>query len=74
MRHGNAPNGHKKTTTVIRATLSAQGLSTALKDSFRHIIADGGVQNVHKHIVAVEEIFRLQRMEEIKAAETRFLR
>lgn len=48
--------------------------STALRDTFRRIIADGGVQNVHKDVVPVEEIFELQRMDEIKAAETRFLR
>lgn len=46
--------------------------STALRDTFRGIIADGGVQKVRK--VPVEEIFRLQRMDEIKAAETGFLR
>ncbi|AJA65519.1 MULTISPECIES: hypothetical protein [Bradyrhizobium] len=48
--------------------------STALRDTFRRIIADGGVQNVHKDIVTIEELFRLQRMDEIEAAETRFLR
>lgn len=48
--------------------------STALRDTFRRIIADGGVQKVREDIVPVEEIFRLQRMDEIKAAETRFLR
>lgn len=45
-----------------------------LRDTFRRIIADGGVQNVHKDIVTIEELFRLQRMDEIEAAETRFLR
>ena len=59
---------------MVYGSYGIRASSTALKDSFRRIIADGGVQNVHKHIVAVEEIFRLQRMEEIKAAETRFLR
>ncbi|MFD2053681.1 isocitrate lyase/phosphoenolpyruvate mutase family protein [Mesorhizobium calcicola] len=52
----------------IRATV------TAMQDTFRRIIADGGVQNVHEDIVPVEEIFRLQKMEQVKADEKRFLR
>ncbi|MBP2236164.1 phosphoenolpyruvate phosphomutase [Sinorhizobium kostiense] len=48
--------------------------TTAMQDTFRRIIADGGVQNVHKDIVPVEEIFRLQKMEQVKADENRFLR
>jgi phosphoenolpyruvate phosphomutase len=47
---------------------------TAMQDTFRRIIADGGVQNVHKDIVSVEEIFRLQGMDKTKADEKRFLR
>lgn len=45
-----------------------------LQETFRRIIADGGVQNVHKDILPVDEIFRIQKMEEAKAAEARFLR
>ncbi|TIU92748.1 MAG: phosphoenolpyruvate phosphomutase, partial [Mesorhizobium sp.] len=47
--------------------------TTAMQDAFRRIIADGGVQNVHKDIVPVEEIFRLQKMDQVKADEKRFL-
>lgn len=47
---------------------------TAMQDTFRRIIADGGVQNVHKDIVSVEEIFRLQDMDKTKSNEKRFLR
>ena len=35
---------------------------------------DGGIRNVDREIVSVEEIFRLQRMDAIKADEGRFLR
>ncbi|MCP3368636.1 isocitrate lyase/phosphoenolpyruvate mutase family protein [Bradyrhizobium cajani] len=59
---------------MIYGNYGIRASSTALRDTFRRIIADGGVQNVHKNIVPVEEIFRLQRMGEVKAAETRFLR
>src|SRR6476646_2528264 len=47
---------------------------TAMKEVFAAILRDGGIQNVHKNIVSVEEIFRLQGMDRIKADEKRFLR
>ena len=47
---------------------------TAMRDVFARIIADGGIHGVDKDIVPVDEIFRLQRMDEIKAAERNFLR
>jgi phosphoenolpyruvate phosphomutase len=45
-----------------------------MKDVFARIRSDGGIHNVHKDIVSVEEIFRLQRMDQVKADEKRFLR
>ncbi|WP_247407496.1 hypothetical protein [Bradyrhizobium sp. 76] len=48
--------------------------ATAMQETFRRIIADRGVQNVYKDILPVDEIFRIQNMHEVKAAEARFLR
>lgn len=59
---------------VIYGNYGVRAAATAIQETFRRIIADGGVQNVHKEILPVEEIFRLQRMDEVKAAEARFLR
>ena len=35
---------------------------------------DRGIHNAYNEIVSVEEIFRLQRMGQVKEDETRFLR
>lgn len=59
---------------TIYGNYGIRAATTAMQDTFRRIIADGGVQNVHKDIVPVEEIFRLQKMERVKADENRFLR
>lgn len=59
---------------TIYGNYGIRAATTAMQDTFRRIIADGGVQNVHKDIVPVEEIFRLQKMDQVKAAEKRFLR
>lgn len=59
---------------TIYGNYGIRAATTAMQDAFRRIIADGGVQNVHKDIVPVEEIFRLQKMDEVKADEKRFLR
>ncbi|WP_050424546.1 isocitrate lyase/phosphoenolpyruvate mutase family protein [Bradyrhizobium tropiciagri] len=59
---------------MIYGNYGVRAAATAMQETFRRIIADGGVQNVHKDILPVEEVFRLQRMDEIKAAEARFLR
>ncbi|WP_280178041.1 hypothetical protein [Neomesorhizobium albiziae] len=42
--------------------------------TFRRIVTNGGVQNVHGDIVLVEEVFRLQGMKKTKANEKRLLR
>jgi len=58
---------------TIYGNYSIRAATTAMQDTFRRIIADGGVQNVHKDIVKVEEIFRLQNMDQVKVDEKRFL-
>ncbi|MCA1437957.1 isocitrate lyase/phosphoenolpyruvate mutase family protein [Bradyrhizobium sp. BRP20] len=59
---------------MIYGNYGIRAAATAMQETFRRIIADGGVQNVHKDILPVEEIFRLQKMHEVNAAEARFLR
>lgn len=59
---------------MIYGNYGIRAAATAMQESFRRIVADGGVQNVYKDILPVEEIFRLQKMHEVKAAEARFLR
>ncbi|MGY4319405.1 isocitrate lyase/phosphoenolpyruvate mutase family protein [Bradyrhizobium sp. JR3.5] len=59
---------------MIYGNYGIRAAATAMQETFRRIIADGGVQNVHKDILPVDEIFRLQKMHEVKAAEARFLR
>lgn len=59
---------------MIYGNYGIRAAATAMQETFRRIIADGGVQNVHKDILPVEEIFRLQKMREVKAAEALFLR
>lgn len=58
---------------MIYGNYGIRAAVTAMQQTFGRIIADGGVQNVHNEIVPVEEIFRMQRMDDVKAAETRFL-
>ncbi|WP_051334035.1 isocitrate lyase/phosphoenolpyruvate mutase family protein [Mesorhizobium sp. WSM3224] len=59
---------------MIYGNYGIRAAATAMKEIFRRIIADGGVQNVHRDILPVEDIFRLQDMEKTKEAEQRFLR
>jgi phosphoenolpyruvate phosphomutase len=47
---------------------------TAMRQVFAEIRADGGIHNVDKRIVSVEEIFELQRVAEMKAIEQKYLR
>jgi phosphoenolpyruvate phosphomutase len=59
---------------VIWGNHSIRASVTAMQDVFARIRADGGVHNVDKDIVTVEEIFRLQRFDWVKAAEKAYLR
>ncbi|UCI31769.1 isocitrate lyase/phosphoenolpyruvate mutase family protein [Mesorhizobium sp. B4-1-4] len=59
---------------VIYGNYGIRAAATAMQETFSRIVADGGVQNVYKDIVPVEEVFRLQGMEKTKQDEKRFLR
>lgn len=59
---------------MIYGNYGIRAAATAMRETFNRIIADGGVQNVHRDILPVEDIFRLQGMDRIKTDEARFLR
>jgi phosphoenolpyruvate phosphomutase len=59
---------------VIYGNHAIRACVTAMKDVFARIRRDGGIHAVNKDIVSVEEIFRLQRMDQVKADEKKFLR
>lgn len=59
---------------VIYGNHAIRACVTAMKDVFARIRKDGGIHNVNKDIVPVEEVFRLQRMDQVKADEKKFLR
>lgn len=59
---------------VIYGNHAVRAAVGAMKDVFAAILQDGGIQNVDKRIAPVEEIFRLQRMDQVKSNERRFLR
>lgn len=63
-----------KIAMVIYGNHAIRACVTAMKDVFARIVADGGIHNVNKDIVSVEEIFRLQAMDRVKADELRFLK
>jgi len=46
---------------------------TGMQRVFARILSDGGIQNADKEIASVEEIFRLQRMDQVKADEKKYL-
>ena len=59
---------------MIYANHAVRAAVTAMRDVFAAIRRDGGIHQVDKRIVSVEEIFELQRVPAMKAAEKRFLR
>lgn len=59
---------------VIYGNYGIRAAATAMQQTFRRILTDGGVQHVHHDIVTVDEIFRLQGMDAVHAQESRFLR
>ncbi len=63
-----------KIAMVIYGNHAIRASVTAMKDIFSRIRSDGGIHNVNKDIVSVEEIFRLQRMTKMKADEEAYLR
>lgn len=64
----------KKVRMLIYGNHAIRASVTAMQKVFAQIIADGGIQNANDVIVPVSEIFRLQKMDEMKANEKRFLR
>ena len=63
-----------KVRMVIYGNHAIRAAVTAMKDVFARIRHDGGIHAVNADIVTVEEIFRLQGMDKMKADEKRFLR
>jgi phosphoenolpyruvate phosphomutase len=59
---------------VIYGNHAIRAAVTAMQNVFARVIADGGIHGVDQELVPVDEIFRLQRMDQIKAAERKFLR
>ena len=59
---------------VIWGNHTIRAAVTAMADTYRRILADGGIQGVDREIVPVAEIFRLQDMDRVKDTEQRFLR
>jgi len=59
---------------VIYGNHAIRAAVTAMKDVFAAMLKDGGIQNINKNIVSVEEIFRLQGMDQVKINEKRYLR
>ncbi|MBE0529596.1 MAG: phosphonopyruvate hydrolase [Rhodospirillales bacterium] len=59
---------------VIYGNHAIRAAVTAMQSVFARIRADGGIHNVNKDIVPVQEIFRLQKMDAIEQQEARFLR
>ncbi len=59
---------------VIYGNHAIRAAVTEMKRVFAAILKDGGIRHVNGQIVPVEEIFRLQAMDQVKEIETRFLR
>lgn len=62
-----------KIAVVIYGNHAIRASVTAMKDVFARILKDRGIYNVDKDIVPVSEIFRLQKMDQVKADEKAFL-
>jgi phosphonopyruvate hydrolase len=59
---------------TIYANHAVRAAVTAMRDIFAAIRRDGGIHEVEKRIATVEDIFELQRVPAMKAAEKRYLR
>jgi phosphoenolpyruvate phosphomutase/phosphonopyruvate hydrolase len=59
---------------VIYANHAIRAAVGAMREVFAHIRRDGGIHNVDKEIASVEDIFELQRVPAMKAAERKYLR
>jgi phosphoenolpyruvate phosphomutase len=63
-----------KVGVVIYGNHAIRAAVTAMQQIFARIRADGGILGVEPDIVPVDEIFRLQDMQEVKRLEEKFLR
>jgi len=59
---------------VIYANHAIRAAAGAMRQVFAQIRRDGGIHRVDKQIASVEEIFELQRVPAMKAAEKKYLR
>jgi phosphonopyruvate hydrolase len=59
---------------VIYGNYAIRAATAAMQAVFRRVRADGGTHNVDESIVPVDEIFRIQGMDRMKADEEQFLR
>jgi phosphoenolpyruvate phosphomutase len=59
---------------VIYANHAIRAAVSAMRDVFAQIRRDGGIHQVDKQIASVEDIFELQRVPAMKAAEKKYLR
>jgi phosphoenolpyruvate phosphomutase len=64
----------KKIKIMIYANHAIRAAVGAMRATFAQIRRDGGIHVVDKHIASVEEIFELQRVPAMKAAEKKYLR
>lgn len=62
-----------KIAVVIYGNHALRASVTAMKEVFARILKDRGIHNVDRDIVPVSEIFRLQKMDQVKADEKLFL-
>ncbi|HEV2335331.1 MAG TPA: phosphonopyruvate hydrolase [Stellaceae bacterium] len=63
-----------KIAIVIYANHAVRAAVTAMRETFAAIRRDGGIHEVDRRIASVEDIFELQRVAAMKAAEKRYLR
>jgi 2-methylisocitrate lyase-like PEP mutase family enzyme len=63
-----------KIAIVIYANHAIRAAVAAMRETFAAIRRDGGIHHVDTRIAAVEDIFELQRVPAMKAAEKRYLR
>ncbi|MBX6744474.1 MAG: isocitrate lyase/phosphoenolpyruvate mutase family protein, partial [Acetobacteraceae bacterium] len=63
-----------KVGVVIYGNHAIRAAVTAMRQVFRQIRTEGGIAGADAAIVTVEEIFRLQGVPEMKAAEAKYLR
>jgi phosphonopyruvate hydrolase len=59
---------------MIYANHAVRAAVSAMRETFAQIKRDGGIHNVDKQIASVEDIFELQRVGAMKAAEKKYLR